>query len=195
MLAYCGYIGMVKHAKMIFQRVLWWVTLIFEIIIKRAALSQNGTQYHKTGHFFICMAHAGFCSPHACPGHTLCKPHAHPVHAPLQPGLTLCKPHPRPIHSPCTPLHAQCKEEVVLGPMLLFSDLTSIEMELTCKKLGPNLKNWMRFLELEIWLNWDITSPRITRIAIASSIFEIQVSWLYDAFRRNKYVRLEEGKS
>ena len=33
------------------------------------------------------------------------------------------------------------KDGVVLGPMLLFSDWTSIKMELTCKKLGPNLKN------------------------------------------------------
>ena len=52
-LACRGNIGMVKQAKIKFQRVLGWVTLIFEIIIKRAALSQNGPQYHKTGHFFI----------------------------------------------------------------------------------------------------------------------------------------------
>ena len=32
-------------------------------------------------------------------------------------------------------------EGVVLDPKMLFRDWASIEMELTCKKLGKNLKN------------------------------------------------------
>ena len=49
----------------------------------------------------------------------------------------------------------EIKEGVVLGPVLLFRVWTSIEIELTCKKIGPNLKNWMRFQDLRIWQNWD----------------------------------------
>ena len=49
-------------------------------------------------------------------------------------------------------------------------------MELTCKKLGPNLKNWVRFWDLKIWRNWDFASPWLTKIAITRSILEIEGS-------------------
>ena len=35
----------------------------------------------------------------------------------------------------------EIKEGIVLGPMLLYISLQYLEIELTCKKLGKNLKN------------------------------------------------------
>ena len=59
---------------------------------------------------------------------------------------------------------------------MLFRDWTSIEMELTCKKLGKNLKNWMRFWDLKIWQHWDLASTTVTKIDATRSIFEIECS-------------------
>ena len=75
------------------------------------------------------------------------------------------------------PFHAlEIKEGVVLGPMLHFRVWTSIEIELTCKNLGPNVKNWMRFWNLKIWQNWEFASPWLTKNQVTRSIFEIEDS-------------------
>ena len=52
-----------------------------------------------------------------------------------------------------TPL--EIMEQVVLGPMLPYISWQYLEIELTCKKLGKNLKNWERFQDLKILRNWD----------------------------------------
>ena len=64
----------------------------------------------------------------------------------------------------------------VLGPILRYISLTYLEIELTCKKLGKNFKNWARFQDLKILRNWDFASPWHTEIAITHSIFEIESS-------------------
>ena len=47
--------------------------------------------------------------------------------------------------SQARPLGEVCWPGVVLEPKMLFRDWASIEMELTCKKLGKNLENYVRF--------------------------------------------------
>ena len=51
----------------------------------------------------------------------------------------------------------EIKEGVVLGPLLLYISWKYLEIELTCKKLAKNLKNWARFLDFKFW-EIEITS-------------------------------------
>ena len=62
------------------------------------------------------------------------------------------------------------------SPMLLQIIWTYLEMELTCKNLGKNSKNWAKFWDFEILRNWDFASPWHTEIPITLSIFEIESS-------------------
>ena len=48
--------------------------------------------------------------------------------------------------------------------------------KLTCKKLGPNLNNWMRFWDLKIWQKWNFASSGLTKILVTRSIFVIECS-------------------
>ena len=68
-------------------------------------------------------------------------------------------------------------EEVVYRTPSCYLEVgpwTSIEMELTYQKLGPNLKNWMRFWYLKIWQNWDFASTWLTKIPETHSNLEIE---------------------
>ena len=49
-------------------------------------------------------------------------------------------------------------------------------MELTCKKLGRNLKNWMRFWDLKNWPIWDFDLTWLTKNPVTRSIFEVEGS-------------------
>ena len=42
----------------------------------------------------------------------------------------------------------EIKEDVVLGPMLLYISWANLEIELTDKKIGKNFKNLVRFQDL-----------------------------------------------
>ena len=49
-------------------------------------------------------------------------------------------------------------------------------MELTCKKLGQNLKNWVGFRDLNNLQNWDFTLTWHTKNPVTRSIFEVEGS-------------------
>ena len=67
----------------------------------------------------------------------------------------------------------EIKEVVVLGPMLLKVILKSIKVMITCKILGPYLKNSTRYIDLKNLSFWDFVLPWLTEIVITCSIFEI----------------------
>ena len=55
-----------------------------------------------------------------------------------------------------------------------YRGCTSIEMELTCKKFGKNLKNWVRFWNVKIWQHWYFASTPVTKIHVNRSTFKIE---------------------
>ena len=71
----------------------------------------------------------------------------------------------------------EIKEGVVLGNMLLKVILKPIKVMITCKIVGPYLKNSARYRDLKNLSFWDFVLPWLTEIAITRSIFEIQGSY------------------
>ena len=60
--------------------------------------------------------------------------------------------------------------------MLLFRVWTCINIEITCKNSGPNLKNWARFWDLKFFNELRLRPTWLTKINVTRSISKIQGS-------------------